>query len=113
MFHKYAKIAPLIVSLGFVSCDDPALVKKKGEQESEIARLTGELEIAEEKLKDLPEDRTEELLSATVVNKKLEAERQELLDEIEQIEMQETLLKEQFDTYKAKYSTEQLKPLDQ
>ncbi|MGJ8632386.1 MAG: hypothetical protein ACSHX7_00545 [Luteolibacter sp.] len=89
-----------------VSCDDPELIKERGEQEKEIARLKGQITLAEEKLRDMPSDQSGELKQITAETNRLEAERRELADEITKIKAEEAALQKKFDAYKKKYSVD-------
>ena len=59
LFTRYFTVAALVACLH--SCDSPELVRKRDQQSIEITKLKGELAIVEEKLKDVPPDRSKEL----------------------------------------------------
>lgn len=88
------------------SCEseDPALVKKHGEQQAEIAKLDGELALLQERLKNLPEDQTGELSKSKEEMEKLEAQRSGLEREVVSLEAEHKELVEKFEAYKIKYS---------
>lgn len=83
--------------------DDPELLKKRQEQKLEIARLEGELALLSEQLKNLPPDRSHELIE---MKKKLEAQNSELelLErEIIQLEKEKREAEMRFEEFKKKY----------
>lgn len=94
-------------SLLLPSCgEDPALVQKRRKQEIEITRLRAELALMEERLKSLPPDRTEDLVSAQAEEKRLEAKRKDLAAEVERLTAEEKSLQEQYAAYKKKYAVD-------
>lgn len=94
----------VFISLACFSCGDPPeLVAKREQQKAEITRLTGELQIIEEKLKNIPPDVSEELEKAkgkveeqTAVISRLEAE-------IKELQARKRTLQAEFVSYRAKY----------
>ena len=94
----------LALCLAFVSCsDDPELVRQREEQKVEISKLEGELAILDEKLEQVPPDR-----SAEVTQLKQDAETNrsqvaELEAEIEALERQKADIEKQHETYRRKY----------
>lgn len=98
---------PLAIALSIlcVSCgEDPELVKKHGEQQAEIAKLRGELALVQERLKNIPQDRSADLENASTEAKKLEEERGRLTDEVAGLETEKKALQEKFEAYKRKYA---------
>ncbi len=88
-----------------VSCnEDPELVKKHGEQQAEIARLSGELALLQERLKNVPPDESKELKNTRAEAEKLEEQRKLLSDEVAALEAEQKDLLEKFEDYKRKYS---------
>ena len=94
----------LALCLAFGSCsDDPELVRQREEQKVEISKLEGELAILEEKLEQVPPDR-----SAEVVQLKQDAETNrtqvaELEAEIEALENQKADIEKKHEAYRSKY----------
>src|SRR5688572_16927940 len=83
--------------------DDPELVRKRDEQRAEISKLEGELAVLQERLKDVPTDRTKEL-------DKLKADSQANRDEIAKLETdiaglekEKARLEKEFAAYQRKY----------
>ncbi len=94
----------LAQALPLTSCgDDPKLVAKRESQKVEIARLTGELELIEEKLKNLPPDVSRELEEARARADEQIREVTGLEEEVAALEARRNELKAEFDAYKAKY----------
>ncbi|QTN31350.1 hypothetical protein HZ994_03060 [Akkermansiaceae bacterium] len=99
------QLAALSACLLFVSCgEDPELVRKHGEQEAEIAKLKGELALAEERLKNLPEDKTSELKAAESETRALQAEHTKLTQEVADLEAEHKSLREEYEAYQRKYA---------
>lgn len=98
--HLFLLLIPILLS----SCgDDPALVEKSAKQKDEITRLTNELNLIEDKLKNMPEDVSEEL-------KKTRKDSEQQIEEVAKLEAQITeldgrkrTLQSEFDSYRAKY----------
>jgi septal ring factor EnvC (AmiA/AmiB activator) len=87
------------------SCgEDPELVRKHGEQEAEIAKLTGELALMEERMKYLPADQSAELAAAEQETRKLEADHKKLAEEVADLEAESEELKDQYEKYRVKYT---------
>lgn len=94
----------LLVSLACGSCGDaPELVEKRERQKTEIARLTGELALIEEKIKNLPPDVSEELEKARKTADEQTARIQTMEAEVKQLQERKRLLQSEFDSYRAKY----------
>ena len=95
-------LLPIILALS--SCGDPPeLVAKREQQRAEIARLKGELEIMEEKLRNMPPDVSEELDEARKKAEKQTAEISGLEAEIKELQARKRTLQAEFDSYRAKY----------
>ena len=96
----------VLLSLAFVSCgDDPKLVEKRAKQRAEIADLKGELELLDERLKQLPPDVTDELSEARKASEEQSAEVAKLEAEVDALEKEKLTLQAEFDAYQAKYRT--------
>ncbi len=86
------------------SCgDDPELVRKREEQRAEIRRLEGELAVLQEKMSDIPPDR-----SADLDKLKQEAEENKtrvasLEDEIADLEKEKQGVERELESYRRKY----------
>jgi predicted trehalose synthase len=83
---------------------NPALVKKCGEQEIEIARLQTELAALDEKLRNLPQDRSPELAKARKTAQGQAAEVARVEAEISQLQVRKANVEMAFDEYKRKYA---------
>jgi chromosome segregation ATPase len=96
-----------IVALAALACgscgDPPELVEKRERQKTEIARLTGELALIEEKIKNIPPDVTEELEAARKNADEQTARIQVLETEIKELQERKRVLQSEFDSYRAKY----------
>lgn len=96
-----------IVALAALACgscgDAPELVEKRERQKTEIARLTGELALIEEKIKNIPPDVTEELEAARKNADEQTARIQVLETEIKELQERKRVLQSEFDSYRAKY----------
>lgn len=86
------------------SCgEDPELTRKLQIQEAEITRLRGELALIEERLKNLPPDKSSELAEAKK-QAEIQASEISLLEaEIASLEERKKSLKQEFEEYKRKY----------
>ena len=95
----------VLTSLFLFSCgDDPELVKKRGEQEAEIADLKGDLALIQERLKSLPDDKSEELEASQEETQALEAQRQELAAEVSALEDERDRIKKEYEDYRRRYA---------
>lgn len=107
IFHSFSiprlPIA-ILLSVLCVSCEDPALVKKHGEQQAEIAKLRGELALVQERLKNIPQDRSGDLEKATMEAKKLVEEQSRLADDVAKLQAEEKALQEKYEAYRRKYA---------
>lgn len=98
------RLIPACLALCCVSCgDDPKLVEKREQQKTEIANLSGELALIEEKLKNMPPDLSSELEKARKQADKQTAEIARMETEISELEARKRSLQNEFDTYRAKY----------
>jgi chromosome segregation ATPase len=95
----------LLLSLTCSSCDkeDPRLLEKREQQKAEIVRLTGELNLLEEKLKNLPPDVTKDLEKAAQQAEQQAAEVIKLEAEAADLDARKRALQKEFDAYRAKY----------
>lgn len=94
----------LALCLVLGSCgDDPELVRQREAQKVEISKLEGELALLEEKLEQVPPDRSEDLEKL-----KLDAEtnREDIAKveaEIEALERKKSEIEKQHEAYRRKY----------
>lgn len=94
----------LAIACGCISCsDDPKLVEKREKQKLEIARLTGELALVTEKLKNVPPDVAGQLAEARKLSEKQSAEVALLETEVAALEAKKRALKSEFEAYQVKY----------
>ena len=92
-------------ALSISSCgDDPELVKKTQEQQAEITRLRGEVALIDEKLRNLPADKSSELAEAKKVAETQTAEIKALEEEIASLEARKKSIDEEFKAYQRKYA---------
>lgn len=105
MIHKLAHVATTgCLLLALCSCkEDPELVRKREEQQTEIKRLQGELEVIQEKLKDIPPDKTKELVIAQGEAEAQTDEIARLEKEVATLEAKKKDVEGQFSEYKKKY----------
>lgn len=98
--------AGALCALLLSSCgDDPELVARKEQQKTEIASLRGEIALLEEKLRDLPEDVSDQLDSARKKEASQNAEIARLEEEIKNLQKRKRELGKEFDVYRARYQT--------
>lgn len=97
-------VAALAICVALSSCgDDPELVRKREEQKAEISKLNGELSILQEKMEQIPPDRSakiEELKQQTEENRTQIAA---LESEIEALEKEKADVEKQHQAYRRKY----------
>ena len=94
----------VLLSLACVSCgDDPKLVEKRAKQRAEIADIKGDLELIDERLKQLPPDVTAELSEARKASEEQSAEVAKLEAEVDALEKEKRALQAEFDAYQVKY----------
>ncbi len=105
-FHQFLRFAACIAgAIAVSSCgDDPELVKKTQEQQAEITRLRGEVALIDEKLRNLPADKSSELAEAKKVAETQTAEIKALEEEIASLEARKKSIDEEFKAYQRKYS---------
>jgi hypothetical protein len=105
MIPKLANLAAIgCLLLTLCSCkEDPELVRKREEQQSEIKRLQGELQIIQEKLKDIPPDKTKELIVAKGEADAQALEIERLEKEVAALEVKKKEIEGKFSDYKKKY----------
>jgi predicted trehalose synthase len=93
-----------IFLMALASCgEDPKMVEKREKQKAEIARLTGELAIIEEKIKAMPADVSTDLEEAKKVAEKQAAEVVALGEDIAKLEERKAAIQSEYNAYKAKY----------
>lgn len=101
---KTAFLVPLCGLAALVSsCESPELARKRDKQALEIARLRNELALTEEKLKDIPEDRSEELIEIEATAKAQQEEIDQLEAEIADLEVKKKAAEKELSEYKSKY----------
>ena len=100
---RYSLLVSLLIPLAIAGCDSQELVQKRDKQEVEITRLRGELKLIEEKLKSLPPDRSKELSAARKQSEEQMAEIKALETEVAELEARKLELKNEFESYRAKY----------
>ena len=97
----------LLLSLAALACascgKDPELVAKRERQQTEIARLRGEVALMEEKLKHAPPDVSAELTKEKDQAEMLTAEIARLEAEISDLQQRKHAVQAEFDSYRAKY----------
>jgi chromosome segregation ATPase len=95
-------LAGLPMILG--SCrENPELVRQREEQRAEIKRLGGEIALLEERLKDIPNVREEDLSKAREEVATQEREIVRLEEDISGLELRKRQLEKEFAAYKVKY----------
>lgn len=93
-----------IPTLFLISCESKELTRKKEQQAVEITRLKGELNLIEEKLRNLPPDKATELAAAEIEAESQKEEVKELEAEVTELEAKKRDLERQFEDYKRKYA---------
>lgn len=94
----------LLSLIALTSCGgDPQLVKKRQEQNHEIARLEGELEMLQENLRRFPADCTTELDQMKETVKKQIEELEELENQMQQMEQKTRKAQEELERYQKNY----------
>ena len=96
--------AALFLCFSAASCgDDPELVRKREEQKSEILRLDSELKVLQEKIAEIPKDRTAELTKLQEESESQKATITALEDEIQDLQAQKARIEKDHEAYKQKY----------
>ena len=93
-----------IPTLFLISCESKELTLKKEQQAIEITRLKGELNLIEEKLRNMPPDKATELAAAEIEAEAQKEEVKELEAEVTELETKKRELEQQFEDYKRKYA---------
>ena len=103
---SFSKVCQLAAApaLILVSCESKDLTRKKEKQSIEITRLKGELNLIEEKLRNLPPDKSQELATAEVEAESQQEELKELEAEDISLEGKKRDLENQIEDYKRKYA---------
>lgn len=97
-------VGALVLCLAFSSCgDDPELVRQREEQKVEISKLEGELAILEEKLEQVPKDRSAEVAQLKQDAETNRADVAGIEAEIESLEREKADLEKQHEAYRRKY----------
>ena len=99
------QLGAVLAAILLASCGgkDPRLVKKAADQQTEIARLRGELGLLDEQLKNLPQDRSAELAEARKTATAQAAEVTKLEAQVASLRARKAQLSQEFDDYKRKY----------
>jgi cell division protein FtsB len=99
---RTATLACLLLAV--CSCkENPELVRQRDEQRTEIKRLEGELALIEEKLKDIPPDRTKELLLAKAEADSQASQIEGLEKDLAALDAKKKELEARFADYRRKY----------
>ncbi|WP_367875138.1 hypothetical protein [Luteolibacter sp. Populi] len=94
----------VLVCLSFSSCsDDPELVRKREEQKAEIRLLDGELKILQEKISNIPPDRSTEISKLKQDSELQQTQIATLEQEIERLQKQKTQIEKDHEVYRRKY----------
>jgi len=107
MKHPYLQLVPVLAVVLLASCrggKDPQLLKKNADQQTEIARLRGDIASLDEQLKNLPEDRSAALAEARKTAEAQTAEVAKLQGEVAKLQARKVQLAKEFDEYKRKYA---------
>lgn len=102
-------VSLIAILLVFSCCscgEDAVLVEKKNAQATEITRLKGEINLLEEKIKNLPPDVTEELEAKRNEIEEQKAVIKKLEAEVWDQEERKNDLQREFDIYRARYKIE-------
>lgn len=83
--------------------DDPVLLRKNEEQKAEIKRLESELAVLDEKLKNAPPDRADDLATARKEAENLDVEITKLEKEVSELQARKKALETEFNQYRDKY----------
>jgi septal ring factor EnvC (AmiA/AmiB activator) len=93
-----------LVCLSFSSCgDDPELVRKREEQKAEIRLLDGELKILQERISNIPPDRSAEISRLKTESESQQAQVAALEQEIESLQKQKAQIEKDHEAYRRKY----------
>ncbi|QJE97219.1 hypothetical protein [Luteolibacter luteus] len=96
--------AASLLCLSFSSCgDDPQLVQKREEQKAEIRRLDGELKVLQEKISQIPADKTSELSKLKQDSDLQKQEIENLEEEIASLQSKKAEIEKAHEAYKRKY----------
>lgn len=103
-FRWWRPAGAFVLCLMFSSCgDDPELVRQREEQKVEISKLEGELAILEEKLEQVPPDRSNEVERLKADAETNRAQIAEVEAEIEALEKKKAEIEKQHEAYRRKY----------
>jgi len=94
----------VLMALSLISChDDPKLVEKREKQKVEITRLKGEIQVIEEKLKQVPPDVSNDLAKLTKQTEQQKEVLANLQSEVAVLEQKKAVIQKEYDAYRAKY----------
>lgn len=98
-------LALALLALPLSSCkDDPELVRKREEQRAEMNKLDGELKILQEKLDQIPRDRSSELTKLQRETEDNKASIETLEREVASLEGDKAAVEKELAAYKRKYA---------
>ncbi|WP_193210502.1 hypothetical protein [Luteolibacter marinus] len=93
-----------LLCLAVSSCgDDPALVSKREQQRAEIAKLEGELAILQERMEQMPRDRSDEVRELKAKAGENQKEIASLEEEIADLEQEKARIEREHEAYRRKY----------
>ena len=97
-------VALCLACLSFSSCgDDPELVRKRHEQETEIRELNGELKILQERISQLPADRSSEIAALKKTSEEQQAQIATLEADIDRLQKDKAKIEKDHEAYRRKY----------
>lgn len=93
-----------LVCLSFSSCgDDPALVLQRDKQKEELKRLDGELKLLQEKINQIPPDRSTEISKLKLQSEEQQGQITALELDIERLQKEKAEVEKQHEAYRRKY----------
>jgi chromosome segregation ATPase len=104
---KPVQAAAIAIAILACSCGDPPeLVEKRMQQETEITRLKGEISLLEERIANLPADRSEELVEVRARAEEQDSIIQSLETEIAGLESRKSDLNVELENYRRRYKVD-------
>lgn len=104
MSIKLRSLLTVLACMAVVSCgDDPELVRKREEQRAEIRKLQSELAVLDERLKNAPKDRSEDLAKLEEETAGREEKIEALEKEVAALEERKKEIEAEFEDYRKKY----------
>jgi peptidoglycan hydrolase CwlO-like protein len=93
-----------LLCLAFSSCgDDPALVIQRDKQKAELVRLDYELKMLQEKIDQIPPDRSSEISKLKVESEDQQGKITALEQEIERLQAEKAEVEKKHEAYRRKY----------